>query len=119
MRGFAARFRSRDPAPGPPSTPAETRIYAVGDIHGCDDLLAALHDSILADAEKAPARRRVAVYVGDYVDRGPRAREVVETLLTRPLPGFDSVYLKGNHEAMMLDFLEGRDGSARWLDHGG
>ncbi len=103
----------------PASTPERTRIYAVGDIHGRPDLLDRLHDKILADAETCDADRRVIVYLGDYVDRGPGSYDIVETLARRPLPGFQSVHLKGNHEAMFLDFLDGRDEGDLWLRNGG
>ena len=107
----------RTPAPAP-MVPAGSRIYAIGDIHGRADLLAELHRLIRADAERAPARR-VAVYLGDYVDRGLQSREVIDLLLSAPLEGFDRVHLKGNHEAALLDFLDdGRIGPA-WMRVGG
>jgi len=106
------------------SVPPGTRIYAIGDIHGCGDRLRALHDLILADSERVAARsgaaeRTVAIYLGDYVDRGVESREVVDVLLSKPLPGFDCVYLKGNHEDFLLRFLERGEDSAPWLLNGG
>jgi len=109
----------------PPAPPAGSRIYAVGDIHGRADLLARLHRAILADAAgevggagPGPARRLV-VYIGDYVDRGLQSREVIDLLLDSPLPGFEAVHLKGNHEDMMLRFLADSAGGPPWLDNGG
>lgn len=101
-----------------PRTPSDMRLYAIGDIHGRADLLSELHHLILADAEHAVDGRRVAIYLGDYVDRGARSADVIECLLGDPLPHFDSVFLKGNHEQLMLDYLDGDDGMT-WFHNGG
>ena len=98
--------------------PPESRIYAVGDIHGRADLLADLHEMIRADGKTAPARR-VIIYLGDYVDRGLHSREVVDLLLERGLQGFETVHLKGNHEAALLDFLTDSRIGPNWLQYGG
>lgn len=104
-------------------TPENCRVYAVGDIHGRLDLLQRLHEKILEDAAqnppKLPGKRHVLVYVGDYVDRGPDSVGVIELLLNNPLAGFETHYLKGNHEDFMLHFLDnGADGNV-WLMNGG
>ena len=96
----------RDRAGTPPRVPDDCRVYAVGDIHGRVDLLEALHDHILDDAAAATAGRKVLVYLGDYVDRGPWSFAVVDTLIEAPLEGFEIVHLKGNHEDFLLRFLE-------------
>ncbi len=96
------------------SLPEGHLLYAVGDIHGRLDLLRGLLARIEADASgQVQARERTLVYLGDYVDRGPDSRSVVAELLAGPPQGFDVHYLKGNHEAILLDFLE----DARYLDH--
>lgn len=88
------------------TVPEDMRVYAVGDIHGRDDLLRRLHQSIRADGEGiAPNLRRVIVYLGDYIDRGFHSREVIDLLLDNPLDGIESVYLKGNHEEQFLSFF--------------
>ncbi len=51
-------------------TPPDTVIYAVGDIHGRIDLLTAIHALIVADASRREARRKLVIYLGDYVSRG-------------------------------------------------
>ena len=76
-----------------------TRVYAIGDIHGRRDMLEELHEQIIEDAHRSATPHKVAVYLGDYVDRGPDSREVVDYLIQEPLPGFTSVHLMGNHEA--------------------
>jgi len=101
------------------STPPETRVYAVGDIHGRLDLLLRLQELIAADAARAPARRRVLVYIGDYIDRGPSSAGVLDLLLDRPLPGFQIVHLLGNHEDTMLRFPDDMTVGPSWLTYGG
>ncbi|WP_432821846.1 metallophosphoesterase family protein [Trichloromonas sp.] len=79
------------------------RLLAVGDIHGCRDLLV----DLLAKVRPQPADR--LIFLGDYIDRGPDARGVIDELLTFRLSHPRSIFLKGNHEAMFLDFLAGRN----------
>lgn len=100
--------------------PDDRMIYAIGDIHGRDDLLGRLHYIIQQDLEtKAQGRRVEVVYLGDYVDRGPDSKAVIERLLDRPLQGADKIFLKGNHEDAMLKFLDGQSGGETWLSLGG
>ncbi len=102
-----------------PSVPPDTVVFAIGDIHGCADSLIALHRGILRAATKIDADRRVVVYIGDYVDRGPDSRQVIDILLSDPLPAFETVFLSGNHESFMLAFIEGSGSAAPWLMNGG
>ncbi|MGH6967708.1 MAG: metallophosphoesterase family protein [Stellaceae bacterium] len=114
------RKTSGKPGAGaPPTAPDGSRIYAVGDVHGRLDLLSRLHELVAADAARAPARRRVIVYLGDYVDRGPESRGVIELLMHRPLPGFERVHLMGNHEDYLLQFLERAEVGPHWCSYGG
>lgn len=102
-----------------PSLPQGQLLYAIGDIHGRSDLLAKLLKTIEADAGgSAPDKRRALVFLGDYVDRGPDSRGVVEMLLHDLPQGFDQHFLKGNHEALMLDFLEEPSDLDLWLANG-
>lgn len=75
-------------------------IYVIGDIHGCLDPLRRLMDQI------HPSETDEVVFVGDYIDRGPDSRGVIDYLLT--LRG-RYIFLMGNHERMFLDFLQGKD----------
>jgi serine/threonine protein phosphatase 1 len=102
-----------------PAAPADSRIYAIGDIHGRLDLLIRLHEKIAADARRTRARRHVVVYLGDYVDRGPDSKGVVEHLSQGGLAGFERVHLKGNHEDLMLRFLMGEPVARVWFMNGG
>jgi serine/threonine protein phosphatase 1 len=102
-----------------PAVSPGSRVYAVGDIHGRADLLAEIHRRIGADAAAAGASRKVVVYIGDYVDRGFESREVIDLLLDEPLAGFEAVHLKGNHEEILLRFLDDTSVGALWLFNGG
>lgn len=96
-------------------------LYAVGDIHGRADLLSDLLEMIRRDvAASSPAERPVLIFVGDYIDRGPRSREVVDIVLALQAEGAFSVgALRGNHDQFLLDFLaDGRSGPS-WLEFGG
>jgi serine/threonine protein phosphatase 1 len=115
--GWLFGDRRQEPASGA-KPPPESRIYAVGDIHGRADLLADLYAMIRADARSAP-RRRVIVHLGDYIDRGLQSKEVVDLLLAPPLEGFESVCLKGNHEQVLMDFLADPRVGPHWLKYGG
>ena len=83
-----------------------TDIYAIGDIHGHLDLLERLLEKLQPDLE-----RDRLVFMGDYIDRGPRSKGVVDYVwrLQHLAPPEQVICLKGNHEAMFLNFLQGRD----------
>ncbi len=112
----------QSPDPAIHKAPSGSRVYAIGDIHGRSDLLRRLHAMILEDAAPdspgspdSASLRKVVVYVGDYVDRGPDSSGVIEMLIEEPLPGFESHPLKGNHEDMMIRFLDSGEGAETWL----
>lgn len=112
---FGNLFNAKTP---PAGVPEGMRVYAVGDIHGCADLLDSLLTRIAEDDRIEPADSRL-VFLGDYVDRGPDSRGVLDRLLDIRAQRPDTVFLKGNHEAAMLDFLAGPSAGAAWLDWGG
>ena len=109
----------RDRRKTDPSVPRGTRVYAVGDIHGRADLLREIHRLIREDFNRAPVERPVAVYLGDYIDRGPDSRQVVDILLDEPLAGFERIHLRGNHEDFLLRFLDDVAVGPNWLLNGG
>jgi serine/threonine protein phosphatase 1 len=82
------------------------RLLAVGDIHGCLDHL----ERLMARVEPTSADR--IVFMGDYIDRGPDGKGVIDYLIDFGGRFPETVFLKGNHEAMFLDFLAGRN---QWL----
>ena len=112
----------------PARVPDGRRVYAIGDIHGRDDLVRRLHRRIVEDAAQATNGAdgaigkdlvNVVVYLGDYVDRGPGSRQVINLLLETPLEGFEAIHLKGNHEDFLLRFWEEGSGGDAWLRNGG
>ena len=112
----------RKPAAAPPpraAIPPGRRVYAIGDIHGRLDLLEELEGRIARDAARAGAQQNVVVYLGDYVDRGMDSRGVLDRLIEQPLPGFTRVYLQGNHEAFLLQYLHDWKLGPHWLPNGG
>jgi serine/threonine protein phosphatase 1 len=113
-------FRRRRP-PVPPARLAEGKaVYAIGDIHGRLDLLEQTLALVAEDAHRHPKDvSRSLVFVGDYIDRGPDSRGVVERLLDDPLPGFTTVRLMGNHEDSLLRFIDRQSDGLGWLTYGG
>lgn len=100
--------------------PEGVRVYVIGDIHGCVGLLQKLHAKIVVDARKFGAgHRNIVVYLGDYVDRGLHSREVLDVLIDSRLPGFDAVFLRGNHDQQLLDFIDDPRSGAAWFKYGG
>lgn len=103
----------------PSFVPADRRVYAIGDIHGRVDLLDALHARIAEDAQDHPDDTKVIVYLGDYIDRGLDSKAVIDRLIDKPLDGFEHYCLMGNHEAVMLQFLEEPAIGSDWVEFGG
>jgi serine/threonine protein phosphatase 1 len=97
------------------------RVYAIGDIHGHRDKLAALHALIAADIAARPTGSAVLVHLGDYIDQGPDSAGVVSLLSAGPaVPGVAVVNLLGDHERMLLDALScDRAAATDWLWAGG
>ncbi len=101
-----------------PSLPAGLRIYAIGDIHGCLDLLDKLLARIKADIELRPTARPVYVFLGDYIDRGSSSRETIDRLIEHGAT-HEAVFLKGNHELIAIKCLSDRGLFDQWLRLGG
>jgi serine/threonine protein phosphatase 1 len=112
---FLGTARARAPGGFTAPLAPDRRLAVVGDIHGCALLLDRLLEAIDA---RNPGR---VVFVGDFVDRGEQSAEVLERLhgIARAA-GEDAVFLTGNHERMMLDFLDDPAAKgARWMRYGG
>ena len=101
-----------------PSVPAGRRIYAVGDIHGRADLLSDLLMRIDDDLKARPTADSVQVFLGDYIDRGPNSRQVIDLLIARGRRR-DVLFLKGNHEYCALQFLSDPTVLSEWQNIGG
>jgi serine/threonine protein phosphatase 1 len=107
--------------PAPASLPPGRRVYAVGDIHGCDTQLGNLHEIIAEDLTRRPIAAPLLLHIGDYVDRGPDTAGVITRLLRgSPIAGVPMVNLMGNHEHTMLEALSGERAAATdWMFAGG
>ncbi len=116
---FAKLFGRSDGPVRRAEAPVGTRLYVVGDIHGRADLLDRMHQLILDDAAGAAAARKVVIYLGDYVDRGLESRQVIERLIGDAPAGFERVRLRGNHEELMLRFLDDPETGPEWFFNGG
>lgn len=94
------------------------RLFAVGDIHGCLDETKVLLEFLVG--EQSLSARDLVIFIGDYVDRGPQSKQVVDLLLQFKAAFPTTVFLRGNHEDMLLHFLgyPGREGRA-YLANGG
>ena len=114
--------RSKSPLPVfIPVTPPGRLIYAIGDIHGRIDLLRRLM-AIIADdrALQAVDARPVLVFLGDYVDRGGESNQVLSQMVKlQNDPTYEVVALRGNHDQIMLDFLEQPQLGRMWINYGG
>lgn len=113
-------FRPKTKTKGAPSTDGRL-VYAIGDIHGRADALEGLIDIIKDDmglsARSAPP---LLIFLGDYVDRGPKSKDVVDIIIKlQTNPSFEVVVLKGNHEEAILRFMQEPDFGPVWADYGG
>ncbi len=111
-------FAKKDAAP---SGETRRRIYAIGDIHGCHLELRALIDLIDAEtaAEPGGESEPTLVFLGDYIDRGPESRAVLNTLVNLRASRPEAHFIMGNHEAALMDFLAEPGKHGEWLHWGG
>ena len=122
---FLGRLGGRTPAPAEikstadPASSTEKVIYAVGDVHGRLDLLRRLEALIAADLAQRQPMRSTLVMLGDYVDRGADSKGVIEHLSTRQRLCGEEIFLRGNHEQVLLDFLDDAGVLGSWCHFGG
>jgi serine/threonine protein phosphatase 1 len=95
---------------------AVSRTYVIPDLHGRLDLLDRAIDAIARHAEGMAS---TIITLGDYVDRGPQGRQVIERLMSWRPRESKVVNLKGNHEAMMCTVCENRAELDWWIRNGG
>jgi serine/threonine protein phosphatase 1 len=95
-------------------------IYAIGDIHGMYFKLVALYKQIRADIIVQNLDHATIIFLGDYVDRGPDSDKVLDFLMElEDTDGIQHIFLKGNHEDIMINVYY-RDGHVdMWLENGG
>lgn len=101
-----------------PRIPNGMRIYAIGDVHGRVDLLNAVFERIDATLKDHPIGQSVQILLGDYIDRGPNSREVIDALVARKKE-HAMVCLKGNHESYVVQFLSDPSALEEWTQFGG
>jgi serine/threonine protein phosphatase 1 len=98
--------------------PDGIRIYAIGDIHGRLDLLDQVLSRIGQDVAAHPTSRAIRVFLGDYIDRGPDSKGVLDRLITYSA-SHPSIFLIGNHEVCLCEFLKKPDTFPAWGRYGG
>lgn len=101
-----------------PGLPDGVRIYAISDIYGCAHLLEQMFRVIDADTAHSRPRIAIEVFLGDYIDRGPDSCLTLDLLIERSRRG-NMVFLKGNHEAFLLEVFRDPSRTADWLQVGG
>ena len=105
---------------GEARTPEGMRLYAIGDVHGCDAMLAEAHEQIAADLGRRPAADYRIIHIGDYTDRGADSAGVIARLAGMAEADERVICLLGNHDALFAGFLT--DPMAHgpiWLSNGG
>ena len=118
-------FSQKSPSPLATSFTAplnpDAAFYAIGDVHGCFDQLQGLLQKIDADRQTSGRETAPLVFVGDLIDRGPDSAAVLEHIKSlQDIQPEQVICLMGNHEQMMLDFLDDpAERGPRWLRFGG
>ncbi|KAK0360508.1 hypothetical protein LTR94_027027, partial [Friedmanniomyces endolithicus] len=119
---FASLFNRRSKArlQRRPSVPEDAAVWAIGDIHGRLDLLKPLVQAMAEDLEASAKPRKIMVFLGDYIDRGPDSKGVLDFLSElQSQARFEHHFLRGNHEDRMEAFLHEPDLGPGWCDYGG
>lgn len=124
MFSFFKKKKTQTQSHGIPASGARTdqntRIYAIGDIHGRADLLSQLLEKIFTDIQsKGDNKTNRLIFLGDYVDRGLQSKLVLDILTQSPPKNVHYTFIKGNHEDAMIDFLEDPANKNNWLQYGG
>ena len=101
-----------------PTLPEGLVVYAVGDIHGCADLLQAAVEAIDADVKAQEPKQVLRVFLGDYIDRGLDSRKTLDILIEYGRC-HHSIFLMGNHEAVLAEFLRDPAQLHDWRQFGG
>ena len=104
--------------PPPASVPEGTRIYSIGDIHGRLDLLDEVIARVDVDMGLHPVSNAIRVFLGDYIDRGPDSKRVLDRLINYCMAQ-PTVCLMGNHEVFLRQFLRDPETLSIWGRCGG
>ena len=90
--------------------------YVIPDIHGRYDLL---REALAEITARSRGEAGIIVTIGDYVDKGPESKEVIDLLLSGVAEGWNLIALKGNHDALMVEALRDPARMASWMEKGG
>ena len=101
------------------SGPEGIRVYAIGDVHGRLDLLTGMHSAIREEIERDGFADWRIVHLGDYVDRGPESKGVLDFLIDQQAGDPRIITLAGNHDVGFLDFLAEPDINGLFVNCGG
>src|SRR5215212_6939752 len=112
---FRRLFQGERPKP---HVPAGVRIYAVGDIHGAAELVDQVLRKVDEDQDQNPAEKTLEIFLGDYIDRGPDSRGAIDRLISRAEERA-CVFLLGNHELELLEFIKKPQRYRKWKSIGG
>jgi serine/threonine protein phosphatase 1 len=110
--------KSKDATVSYPAAPEGRTIYAVGDIHGRLDLLEKVFRDIDNDKKGIGSSQVAEIFLGDYIDRGPDSAGVISRLIDRGRR-VETIFLRGNHEQLLLNFVEGGNRLEEWRALGG
>ncbi len=114
-----SEVKTRAPEEFIPRLPEGIRVYAIGDIHGRSDLLDLVHQRIGEDISAGRPPECHIIYLGDYIDRGHDSCGVLKRLSGPPPFAMKRTLLSGNHEQMLLRFLEDGSSTPLWREFGG
>ena len=93
-------------------------FFAIGDIHGSLKQLTTLHTKILTN-EKFKPKEDVVIYLGDYIDRGLKSKQVIDQIIKLKNKTLNTICLMGNHDQFLIDFLfENNNNVKNWLNFG-
>ncbi|MFC7292954.1 metallophosphoesterase family protein [Hirschia litorea] len=118
-------FKTKATSPPPKSAPTFPNNhvgYAIGDIHGCAEALKSLLKKIVIDFNLLENKSKLQpslIFLGDYIDRGPSSKEVIDILTSKLPREFEPIFLRGNHEEAFLDFIDDISSGKTWFNHGG
>jgi len=90
------------------------RVIAIGDVHGCCNTFRKMVLDVI-NVQKSD----VLYCLGDYIDRGPDSKGVIDFIMELRAKGYTLHTLRGNHEQLMMDSLKRREMSYAWMDNGG
>ncbi|VAW01834.1 Serine/threonine protein phosphatase [hydrothermal vent metagenome] len=96
--------------------PDGRRVYAIGDVHGRNDLLQQLIEQIIADDSEQPQANSEIIFLGDLIDRGPDSAGVIETAMQLKQKLGDVRFLMGNHEEVFLAAATGDEKATRFFN---